>query len=416
MQLALQHSAEGNKDDERRLLHAAYLATLDKPPQDGNSIFWLQSPILRQMMQDLGPSSVEELFPATQDATRAVAVELLVTRYTDAEQFDNAISWLRQAPHDGWFPFAPAIRLMGKLPPNRINDRRAIFAEMYSFCDGKAASPYLLAAAIEKFWRDLPRTDVLTAINRILDLASRPQPIVLKQPVPSAWEEYRSKFLPILRELDPARAEQLERQIEPPKEPAPPMPQPRAQSGLSLPIPRELQTTPPDHVHSTPVTPSVLPAPKKPRVVNGCLVSEPWCRQNRIENALRAASDHLKKHETDFAKVSIRRGFRLVEGELQYDSDPADPNQAPKSMWPSTVNAQAFAVLASNISADYALSSLSRVRDPEIQLMARVLLARMWLGARPKFEIPNVLNNQERGCECISYYMYMPRELFKWAY
>jgi len=417
MQLALQRGGEGHKDEERRLLRDAFLATLEQPPQSTNTIFWLQQPILRQMMKDLGAQPVEEIFPKTDGPPRAIAVELLVTHYTDEEQFDRALAWLQQAPQAGWYTFNAAMRLMEKLPPSRSDDRRAIFAQVSSFCDGKTVSSAALATMIEKFWRDLPRADVLAAIDRILNEAADAywQPHPMKQPARSAYEEYREKFLPILRELDPPIADRWEHEPVPHKKP-PVIPQPHVVPGLSLPIPAELQSAPVAGNQSARPQPVVVPPPKKPRVVNGCLVSEPWCRQNRIENALRATADHLKKHETELAKASLRRGFRLVEGEWQYDSDPSDPNLAVKSAWPSTVNAQAFAVLATKVSNDYALTLTGGVRDPEIQLMVRVLLARMWLGSRPEFAIPNVLNRDESGCECIPYYMYMPRELFSWSY
>lgn len=419
MQLAAQRAAEGRKDEESRLLRAAYLSTLEQPERRVNTIFGLQQPILRQMMKDFGPSALEDIFPKIDGPPRAIAVELLVTHYTDDAQFDRALVWLKQAPHDGWFPFDAATRLMNKLPPQRVDDRRAIFAQVFSFCDGKTASTYPLATMIEKFWRELARADVLVAIDRVLDQASQPQPMVVR-PLRSAYQEYREKFLPILRELDPARAESLERQTEPPKKTVT-LPQPRVLPGLTLPIPPELQSIP---TANPPVSKPVAdasanlasPARKGPRVVNGCLDTEPWCRQNRMENALRATADHLKKGETDLAKLGIQRGFRLVEGERQYDSDLSDPNLAVKSSWPSTVNAEAFAVLATKISPDYALTLLSRIRDPEIRLMVRLVLARMWLGERPFFGNPGILNNEESGCECIPYYMYLSRQLFDWSY
>ena len=426
MQVALQRGLDGQKNHEGRLLRDAYLATLEQPPQRDNTIFWIQQPILRQMMQDLGPQAVEEVFPKSEGPVRSVSVELLVSYYTNAGQFDQALAWLKLAPADGWFPFTPATDLMEKLPPSLRKDRAVIFEQVFDFCDGKKYQAYPLAIMITKFWRDLPRVKVVAAIDRILKEAAEADrgPIYLSAMVlpgnRSMYKEYRQEFLPILKELDPARAARLENEPDPPKDSfvSPPRGVP---TGFHLPVPPELQTTPAKQV-GTPVQPpspvarSAQPSRKRRRVVNGCLVSEPWCRQNRMENALKATADHLRHGQTQLAKASIQRGFRLVAGELDYDTDPSDPNLAIKSAWPSAVNAEAFAVLATRVSPEYALKMIGGVRDSDIQLMARVVLARMWLGARPFFGTPSVLNSEGIGGECIQYYAYITRQLFSWAY
>ena len=426
MQVALQRGLDGQKNAEGRLLQGAYLATLEQPPQRDNMIFWIQQPILRQMMQDLGPKAVEEIFPKTEGPVRSISVELLVTHYTAAGQFNQALAWLKLAPPDGYFPFAPATDLMEKLPPNLMKERAVIFEQVFDFCDGKKYQAYPLAIMITKFWRDLPRVKVVIAIDRILKEATEADrgPINLSAMVRpgnrSMYKEYREEFLPILKELDPARAARLANEPDPPKDSfvAPPRDVP---TGFHLPVPPELQPIPAKQVETpaqlpSPVARSSPPSRKRRRVVNGCLVSEPWCRQNRMENALKATADHLRHGQTELAKGSIQRGFRLVAGELEYDRDPSDPNLAIKSAWPSTVNAEAFAVLATKVSPDFALEMIKGVRDSDIQLMARVILARMWLGERPVFGTPNVLNSEGVGCECIQYYAYITRQLFSWAY
>lgn len=426
-QVALQRGADGQKDQERRLLRDAYLATLEQPPQRDDTIFWIQQPILRQMMQDLGPQAVEEVFPKTEGPPRSVSVELLVTHYTEAGQFDQALAWLKQAPSNGWFPFTPATNLMEKLPPSRVKDRAIIFEQVFAFCDGKKYQAYPLAIMITRFWRDLPRAEVLDAIDRLLNEAAEadqnpvPQALIVRPANRSMYKGYREELLPILKELDPARAARLENEPELPKNPF--VPPPRGiPTGSHLPVPPELQPIPekqvgaPAQVPSSVAVSSSPPSRKRRRVVNGCLTSEPWCREKRMENALRATADRLKKGQIELAKTSIRRGFRLVAGELDYDKDPSDPNLAIKSVWPSTVNSEAFAVLASKVSPDYALKMIRGVLDSDIQLMARVMLARMWLGERPVFGSTSILNSEGNGGDNISYYSYMPRQLFSWAY
>jgi len=414
LELAKQLSEDGKKPEERALLRDAFAATLDIPPQHYNYYSVVQAEILRTMMKDLGPEPVEELLPQMEANMRGIAFDMLVNRYIDDQNWDRAVETMKRAPKNAWFPFAPALRLMGKLPPQRVADRVAIFELEYFVCDGKRTDVSGLSMTIEQFWRELPREQVVEAIPRILKEAMRAQLFPVMRPN-KAYEDSKSKLLPILKELDPAQAEEWERGEKQAWEEA-------RKAGIFTIIDRGEYDEPPAKnppVSAVPVATkntSMPPASTKPRVVNGCMEDEPWCDENRVSHALEALEGHLKRGETELAKRSVSRGYHLALGEWKLDTDPADPNQVHKPAWRSTQNWEAFTVLATKISPQYALERVRQIPDPEIQLLTRVILARMWLGAKPEFTpCQQLVSDYHNDSDCVHYYMYMPRELFRWA-
>jgi hypothetical protein len=414
LELAKQSSADGKRTEERSLLGDAFQATLEIPPVH-NSYHWVvQAEILRTMMKDLGPEPVEELLPQLDANMRGTVFDLLVNRYIDDQNWDRAVETLKKAPKNAWFPFAPALRLMGKLPPQRVADRVAIFELEYFVCDGKRTAVSGLSTTIEQFWRELPRDQVVEAIPKILKEAMRIQLFPAMRPV-KAYENSKATLLPILKELDAAKAEEWERGEKQAWEDA-------RKAGIFTIIDQGEYDEPPAKSPPTSPTPvaakntSLPPASTKPRVVNGCMEDEPWCDENRVSHALEALEGHLKRREMELAKQSVSRGYRLALGEWKLDTDPADPNQVHKPAWRSTQNWEAFTVLATKISPQYALERVRQIPDQEIQLLTRVMLARMWLGAKPEFTpCQQLVSDYHNDGDCVHYSMYMPRELFPWA-
>jgi hypothetical protein len=415
MEVAKQFSADGKRPEERSLLRDAYMATLEIPPVHNNFYWVMQAEILRTMMKDLGPEPVEELLPRMDANMRGIAYDLLVTRYIDDGNWDRAVETVKRAPKNGWFPFTPALRLMGKLPPQRVADRRAIFDMAYQICDGKRVTVSSLSMMIEQFWRDLPREQVVEAIPRILKEAMRTDLFPVMRPV-KVYDNSKSKLLPILKELDAAKAEEWERVEKAAWEEA-------RRAGVLTTMASDDDSDPAAKNSPAAVVP---PAPAKniptthpstkPRVVNGCMEDEPWCDENRVSHALEALENHLKRGEVELAKQSVSRGYRLALGEWKLDTDPADPNQVHKPAWRSTLNWEAVTVLATKISPQYALERVKQIPDSEIQLLTRVMLARMWLGEKPEFApCQQLVSDYHNDGSCVHYYMYMPRELFGWA-
>jgi hypothetical protein len=130
---------------------------------------------------------------------------------------------------------------------------------------------------------------------------------------------------------------------------------------------------------------------------------------------MESIKDHLLKNEIDQAKLGISRGYWIALSQWKLDTDPLDPNQVIKTHWPSTVNWEAFSIMASKISSEYVLQRVKEIPDPEIRLLTRTMLAQAWLDHRPIFPCPSLHSNYHDEGACIGYQSYMPRELFSWA-
>ncbi len=411
LEFAKQLDQDAKKSDEVKVLREAYLATLAGEPRSFNTIGWIQSDILRTIMKNMGPPPLEELLPKMDEAQRGLAFDLLVSRYTADRDWNRAMDAVRRAPADIWFPFGPATSLMKALPAENVAARREIFKITYAIYKKGGTSAAALEPMIAGFWREMPREQVVEAIPVILREAVRGEIYFIKRPT-HFYDKAKAELLPILGELDPAKADEWERNEQKTFEEirqAGPWPQPKRteaqQTGTAKPAPPPVSSTP----YKKP------PGSPNPRVVAGCLENEPWCQQNRVEHALQSVEGHLKKSEIDLAKVGISRGYWIALSQWKLDTDPVDPNQVIKTHWPSTVNWEAFSVMASRISPEYVLQRVKGIPDAEIRLLVRTMLARAWLDHRPVFPCPSLHSNYHDEGACIAYQAYMPRELFSWA-
>lgn len=219
-------------------------------------------------------------------------------------------------------------------------------------------------------------------------------------------------MLPILRELDPAKADQWEKDEKQTFEEV------RKAGPYFNAAERRAQQEAMKELPSPPLNPAPYRKPlgsPKPRPVAGCLENEPWCQQNRVEHAMESIKEHLLKNEMGLAKQGVSRGYWIARYQRRLDTDPVDPNQVIKTNWPSTLNWEAFSVMASRISPEYALERVKEIPDPEIRLLTRTMLVRAWLDHGPVFPRPSLHSNYHDEGACIAYRMYMPRKLFPWA-
>ena len=301
LELAKQCARDGDKNKEKSFLADAFDAAQQIPPVHNNYHWVLQDETLRILLNDFGPANIEERLPRMDQNMRGMAIDMLLNRYVDDANWDKAIETVRRSPRDYWFPFMSAEKLMAKLPSQRAADRALIFGIAYRICDGKHVAVSSLTTMIEKYWRDLPREQVMDAIPRILKEALRTEafPILRKS---NAYDNAKPQLLAILKELDPAKAEQWERGEEAARQEA------RKAGPLTMIAGGDDSQSaaspaqPPQQAART-TRPSA-----KPRVVNQCLEDEPWCDENRVSHALEALMNHLKKGELDLAKLSVNRG------------------------------------------------------------------------------------------------------------
>jgi hypothetical protein len=412
LEFAKQLDQDNKKSDELQVMREAYLATLSAPTPAYNTLGWIQSDILRMIMRNLGPRPVEELLPRMDEAQRATAIDMLVTRYTADMNWERAMDTVRGAPSNNWFPFFPVGELMKALPAQDLAKRRELFRLTYATYKKSGNAGGSLQQMIELFWHELPREQVVELIPVLLKDAMRGDASPMKRPQ-NFYANTKAKLLPILKELDPTSADRWEKDeqqtlAEIRKEgPFRMTPEQIERQQQALGEPRPVPSISPPYQKP--------PGSPKPRAVAGCLENESWCQQNRVEHALAAVEELLKKNETERAKAGIRRGYWIALSQWKLDMDALDPNQVIKTHWPSTVNWEAFSVMASRISAGYALERVNEIPDAEVRLLTRTMLARTWLDHPPVFPCPALHSNYHDGGACIGYRMYMPRELFSWA-
>ena len=411
LEFAKQLDQDNKKSDELTVLREAYLATLQVQAMKYDTVSTVQGDIQRAIMKNLGPEPLEALLPHMNEGQRGLAFDLLVTRYTADKNWDRAMDAVRRAPRDNWFPFAPVFELMKALPSGQVGARREIFATEYAIYRDGWISAGGLAQVVERFWRELPREQVVELIPIILKGFMRGQIYFIKRPI-YFYDQEKPKYLAILRELDATKAEQWERDEQKTwdevRKQGPgwvTSEQMRRRQAAMGSLPQE---------PANPMPNTKPPGSPKPRVVAGCLEDEPWCQQNRVEHALESVKEHLLKRETELAKQGIARGYWIALSQWKLDTDPVDPNQVPKTEWPSTLNWQIFSILATRISAEYALDQIKKIPDPEIRLLTKTAVARVWLNHTPSFPCPSLRSNYHNEGTCIGYRAYLPNELFRW--
>jgi len=93
-----------------------------------------------------------------------------------------------------------------------------------------------------------------------------------------------------------------------------------------------------------------------------------------------AADLYLQMDDKDKAGKAVTEGFKVAEKLLAQDTNPDSPNKGLKAWWPSTDAYRRFLELETKISDRGALTMLKEIKDPEIQMLGSVMVARALLG------------------------------------
>ena len=186
----------------------------------------LQSTELRELLR-LDESTVEQLMPQADPEARAEIQGAMVERAVDRRDFDRALSLLNQIPSDQDYPYAAATQLILRLPAGHQPEKRAIFVNAVAHdrersslggegdCSAVNCAAGDLSGMVVRFWRHFPPELVLDAIDQILDHSKTDdtQIAIKASSGPINFDnvyQYRLfELLPVLRELDPSKAEQL---------------------------------------------------------------------------------------------------------------------------------------------------------------------------------------------------------------
>src|SRR5438552_5153924 len=177
----------------------------------------LQSAALRKLLR-LDESTVEQLMPQADPEARAEIQGAMVERAVDRRDFDRALSLLNQIPSDHDYPYAAATQLLLRLPAGHEAEKRAIFVNAMAH-DREHSSLGVegddLSGMVVRFWRDFPPELVLDAIDQMLDHSKTDNTQIAMKASSGSINfdnvyQYRLfELLPVLRELDPFKAEQL---------------------------------------------------------------------------------------------------------------------------------------------------------------------------------------------------------------
>jgi hypothetical protein len=177
----------------------------------------LQSAALRKLLR-LDESTVEQLMPQADPEARAEIQGAMVERAVDRRDFDRALSLLNQIPSDQDYPYAAATQLILRLPADHQAEKRAIFVNAVAH-DREHSSLGVwgddLSGMVVRFWRHFPPELVLDAIDQMLDHSKTDNTQIFMKassgPInfDNVYQYRLFELLPILRELDPFKAEQL---------------------------------------------------------------------------------------------------------------------------------------------------------------------------------------------------------------
>jgi hypothetical protein len=200
----------------RSTLIDAFLASIAIPDDDPAKTS-LQSSALRGLLR-IDEPAVEQLLPQAAPQARAEIEAAMIDRALEKQDLDRALALLNQIPADQDFPYSAATQLILRLPAGHEAEKRAIFMnamahdhEQASLGDGDDD----LAAMVVRFWRHFPPELVLDAIDQILD-ESKSDNTQIGMNASSGRINFNNVYqyrlfelLPILRELDSSKAEQL---------------------------------------------------------------------------------------------------------------------------------------------------------------------------------------------------------------
>jgi hypothetical protein len=412
----------------------------------------LQSSELRELLR-FDESTVEQLLAQVDPEARAEIQGAMVERAVDTKDFDRALSLLNQIPSDQDYPYAATIQLILRLPAGHEAEKRAILVNAIAH-DREHSSLGLeegddLSGLVVRFWRNFPPELVLDAIDQILDHAKTDNTqIAMKTssgPInfDNVYQYRLFELLPVLRELDPSKAEQLSND-------------PQVQAQLNK-YPNGLQSLDPT-VRDTPLrkgeesgmqgvsmgkvvqdqhsaeiyqrqaneilkqagdnprqalaAAATLPVqaghtvPRSETLLR--IAQEAWrTNPSAAKEALEQMADSFKKvdpatygrvgfrvghcwsdgvklannmKDADLARSLLQDGLEQAERWKGVDSDDNDPNRALKAWWPSVALFSALLSSAAHISPQTALELIQKLQDPDLVTLFQIRLANDRLG------------------------------------
>jgi hypothetical protein len=430
-------------------------------PDDSKSKPRLEAQIL-QAMAAIDPQHAEDLAPQVAPEAREAAFQALLAYYQKQKQLDKALEVINRIASEGSFPFGAASDLMQAMPPEKSAERQQLFtAALNAFRDRKPTPGTVTFGGgdfpnlVLRYWRALPPQLVREAIDAILkdaDPANQPAEVgdrVLSMSGPQGSLSFTSQYeyrlfqvLPVLRALDPSKADDLLKDHQALQAQMAKYPQgmdswegrdkdgkatnPGGASITGVTVGSNVRSgrTPPqvpammllieqmnkiaaelkDHPDNALTMALALPDDENNARLRTLLLIARATRKNNpsvCTSALSKALDQMDRadamdqinflddagrlyrdlKDTDAVKKVAERGVALAEKLYKQDTDADDPNKAVKAFWPSTSAWTSFIRLAADVSPDMALKLIGEIPDEEIRPTVRTSLAALWLDA-----------------------------------
>jgi len=189
---------------------------------------WLQKQILQDLIaQSKRISPVQHLLTSAEPEVQRMVNTNLFRRYVREKAFDRARNLLnRMADENGYFSYGCAAELMDALP-QRSQDRLEIFSEALQAYGQHADEKYPTfedpAIMVLRFWKEMPPSLVLGAVDQIFDrakVADEGEQNIRVGISANKGDAYFSsvyqfrlyQLMPVLEQLDPSRAGSLLRE------------------------------------------------------------------------------------------------------------------------------------------------------------------------------------------------------------
>ena len=456
-----------DKQKALALLDNALAAThvLDSDESQKQTRNELQEDILRAMVP-LDPEKADSSLDQVDASTRGSVLNTLLDHYAKNNEWDRAIGIIYRLAPEQEVPYSAVATIMQKLPEERSGDRVQLFSTaLTSFKNhagagaqsvfGRGDFPSLILAT----WKTIPRETALEAINTVLDQAKKPAQDSSGQPQPlsvsmasasgavqfnSVYEFRLFQLLPVLKQLDPSKADELLKQDQSVKAALSQYPEgmgsisPNSggpgQGGPGGGAMTSMMVGPPRGSNAGGGPPSgrmspmlmqamakiVQDAAKHPdeALANAGTIPDPGMRvqaymgiarvsakehatvaHEALEKAVDGISDlpltqqvmavgniaglYLQMEDTDAAKKVIENGMKIAEKAYKDDTNADDPNKALEAYWPSAAAYRSLLRLAAKISAPWALDLLKNISDPNMKGMGQIALAQSWLDVSP---------------------------------
>lgn len=395
----------------------------------------------------LSPDYVEANLP-TETAFRETALSRLVAHKIANHDLKGAIA-LQKRMTSELGGYIAARELLQALPKSADAERADIFANLL-LNYRQAAHPYStigypedFSTVIVRFWQQLPRGLVREAAEEVLKqaaekTASNAEAIAASSPsgtimFSSAYEFRAFQMLPILKAIDPTRAESLEKELQKVREllskypqgqqsldptlrstpledgevrqvryiivPKPgTAPQPAATLEIDR-VARQMEAQLKDKPAEAIATAASMADPNERgasliRIAKTLAESQPDLAAAALNKLLESRELRPVRNSGHFIQgadilVTVNRfddakkllNAALVEVRKAYDEDhdPDNPNRALKLFWGSTHGWRDIIAVAAKISNQDALDVIKDIPDEEIQSIERVMLAGIWL-------------------------------------